>query len=855
MKKSFSVLGVLLPILLSAATVSVYGEETSKLRNSKSSLQEASSDYALIKNLYIRFLIGTDKTFAGIFGEEAKRQFLHRLRTPIKRAMEFDFSTDTDNVFRTFPEDPGYKEDVSVYSPLLQQYLLSLAYGYCVNVQGNPYFRNPEVLKCYIRCLDYLHSRGVREGMTFHSNENRMNMDGAPKPSPGVANLAHMELRMGALCQSILLMEPHFRDTHTFGSARALVRHLEMLGRTSGHVRYYKPYANPATFRYRVQSDAVQNYSDTTLVSALLEEDPQRRHGMLLEAKRVFTDSLKIIPGWADTIKPDFTGFHHRGIYGNAYTGGFIPQAAFGVYVLRDTAYAVSRQSVENLKHLILTYRLYCQKYAMPFGIRGRMPLSTDHIKTSVFTGILIYASSIGLSDETLEPVFARLWDMEEIGLRFLFVGGRGKVFRGLYPLEMLEQLDAAAPQAEPDPDGFWYKPYGGLALHRRDNWMVAVKGYSKYIWDYENGEPDENVYGQYLSHGMLTIFAQGDPVSDLASGYRFDHGWDWYRMPGTTAVHFPIRPGKPLEHRRFSSETFLGGVSCDGKNGAWGMILNQPTFADGSIIKLKARKSVFFLDDLIVLLGSGITGGDDVHSVETTLFQSFINDHDKFRIRPSMHLIDPAGNGYYIPDTSNLKVSRGKQQSYHQNGKTPSKGHYAVAWLDHGIEPRDASYEVAILVRGADTISRLAEDPEDYYRVITRTNALHRVYFPVAHMSILVFFEPIPTDHPIIVRASEPCLVMCRQVAENRIRLGVANPDLGLLDTAKPPPTFRFISQNENQYLPSRPRPVQITLRGNWHTLTPARDVTIISTGKRQSTLRFDCLHGMSVQTELVRD
>lgn len=95
----------------------------------------------------------------------------------------------------------------------------------------------------------------------------------------------------------------------------------------------------------------------------------------------------------------------------------------------------------------------------------------------------------------------------------------------------------------------------------------------------------------------------------------------------------------------------------------------------------------------------------------------------------------------------------------------------------------------------------------------------------------------------------------MCWQIADNRIRLGVANPDLGFLDADVPPPTFRFISQNENQYLPSRPRSVQIVLRGNWRTLAPARDVTIISKSKKQSTLRFNCLHGRSVQTELVRD
>ena len=278
-------------------------------------------------------------------------------------------------------------------------------------------------------------------------------------------------------------------------------------------------------------------------------------------------------------------------------------------------------------------------------------------------------------------------------------------------------------------------------------------------------------------------------------------------------------------------------------------------SFSSSLLLVIQLAIAVFFVDDLIVLLGTGIAGGDGVHSVETTLFQSFVNNHDEFRIRPSTQLIDPAGNGYYVPDTSNLKVFKGEQQSYRQNGKTPSKGHYAVAWLDYGIKPRDASYEVAILVRGADTISRLAENPESYYRVVNRTNALHQVYFPATRMSAIVFFEPVQIDHPVIVRASESCMVMCRQMPDNRIRLGVANPDLGFLDTDAPLPTFRFISQNENQYLPSRPLPVQIVLRGDWRTLAPARDVTIISTSNGQSILRFNCLHGMSVQTELVGD
>ena len=840
-------------ILLSAATSNA--EDSESMSPTAPAPDQIAEIHALIKQRYLQFLIGTDRTFTGELGAEAGRQFLKQIRKQIARAMRFDFSKKNNSPFRAFPGEPGHKEEAAVYSPLLQQYLLPLAYGYCVNAPGSPHYRNQGVLRCYLKCLEYLHGRGVRAGMTFHNNELRMNMDGAPRPAPVAANLPRMELRMGALCQSVLLMEPWFKNTETFRNARSLVRHLEILGRTSGHVRYYEPYSNPDAFRHRVQSDAIQNYCDTTLVSALLESNPERRHSMLLEASRVFTDSLKVIPGWADTIKPDFTGFHHRGIYGNAYTGGFIPQAAFGIHVLRETSYSVEPQSIENLRELILTYRLYCQKYDMPFGIRGRMPLNSHQLKTGVMTGILIFASSLGLNNPSMRPVFARLWDTDEVGLNFLFSGGRGKSLRGLYPLEMLEELIADDIQPESDPNGFWYKPYAGLALHRRDNWMAAVKGTGKYVWDYEAGKANENVYGQYLSHGMLTIFARGNPVNDIDSGYRLDHGWDWYRMPGTTSVHFPVRPSQSLQHRRFSSETFLGAVSCDGQNGAWGMILNQPTFGDGTRIDLQARKSVFFIDDLLVLLGTGITGGDGVHPVETTLFQSFLDKPDEFQILPSRSLVDPAGNGYFVPDTANLKVFKGEQRSFRHDGKTPSEGNYAAAWMNHGLKPRDASYEMAILVRGADTVERLAKRPEQYYRVVKQTDALHHVDFPGQRMSGLVFFEPAKAQHPIIAEVSEPCLVICRQLTGGQIQIGVSNPDLGLLDPDAPTPTFDFISRDMNQYSPSRPRPVLVTLTGNRNLIAPAKNVTITSQDNRKTVLRFNCLHGMSVQARLDTD
>ena len=77
---------------------------------------------------------------------------------------------------------------------------------------------------------------------------------------------------------------------------------------------------------------------------------------------------------WCQSVLLMEPYFEDTQTFRNAYTGGFIPQAAFGIHVLRDTTYAVAPQSIENLRNLILTYRLYCQKYAMPFDLRRRHP-------------------------------------------------------------------------------------------------------------------------------------------------------------------------------------------------------------------------------------------------------------------------------------------------------------------------------------------------------------------------------------------------------------------------------------------------------------------------------------------------
>jgi len=525
---------------------------------------QINAEHKRIKQRYIQYLIGTKTTFKGRFGTVAAAGFFKQIERTLAQAAAFDFTKDAGKTFFLFENEPGLKKESAVYSVILQRYLLALAYGYTVDAPDSPYYKNPEVLETYLKCLTYLYGRGIREGMTFHNNNHRMHMDGAPRPENGAGNIVKMELRMGGYCQ---------------------------------------------------------------------------------------------------------------------------------------------------------------------------------------------------------------------------------------------------------------------------------------YIWNYENGQ-QQNIYGQYFSHGSLTIYSKGTPVNDIASGYHLNEGWDWYRMPGTTAVHFPIKPQKTLAHRMFSPETFLGGVSCDGENGLFGMIINQKEFGDGSQINLKAHKSVFFVDDFILMLGSGISGGDGKHAVETTLFQSFLPADSNFQ-GLEHGLADPAGNRYYIPKGNSLKTLTSIQKSYLDNGKTPSSGRYVVAWFDHGLNPQSAGYEAGIGVRGA---------TRKNYEVVRKDNLLHQVRFPDQNLTGYAFFQPFQINDSIIRKVNAPCLVMLTK-SDKALHLGLANPDLGFLPRHAKPPTFRFINESKNQYLPSQPRPVEITLNGKWVLNRPVDKVTVVSRKKNSTVLRFDCMHGMDIRIKLVKE
>ena len=131
---------------------------------------------------------------------------------------------------------------------------------------------------------------------------------------------------------------------------------------------------------------------------------------------------------------------------------------------------------------------------------------------------------------------------------------------------------------AESSPNGHWSKNFAALSVHRREDWAVTVKGFNKFVWDFEMG-PSENPNGIFQSYGqMLIANSEGSLLA-----HDVEKGWDWTRIPGATTLSLTLEETRVKKARYFSPRSFAGGVTFKGpealSNGVFGMDFYQPDY------------------------------------------------------------------------------------------------------------------------------------------------------------------------------------------------------------------------------------------------------------------------------------
>ena len=416
---------------------------------------------------------------------------------------------------------------------------------------------------------------------------------------------------------------------------------------------------------------------------------------------------------------------------------------------------------------------------------------------------------------------------------------------------------------AELSPEGHWTKNFAAFSIHRRKDWVVTVKGFNKYVWDYE-GTPSENPNGIFASHGSMLIANSEEALK----AHDVNAGWDWTKIPGTTTMSLTASERKLKTERNYSPQSSAGGVTFQGpetfSNGMFAMDFHQPdydflnkhAFAN---IKLYFKKSVFFYQNLLVCLGSNIRMiNGPGKKVQTTIFQDklergsstfFIevdgdvkNKSTPFSAmtpyqsgaKPYTILVDTKGNSYYIPSSSapHLKVHVQNQISENQSGKT-SSGEYATAWLEHSSVA--GSYEYAIYVKtptyphNAETAWTLQENKKQLYEVLKQDDEAHVVRFhsvpdrltAISPLYGYVIFQPT-TRLPWgpIKEVNKHCRIMVVE-SETELYISISYPDLDF-NTSTELRTLGNVGALELFHMESTENEIQVTLAADVNETFP---------------------------------
>lgn len=568
----------------------------------------------------------------------------------------------------------------------------------------------------------------------------------------------------------------------------------------------------------------------------------------LLAALTRFTErSLSTSPGIEGGLKPDGTIFHHMGPYPDYGRDALVGMAPV-VALLHGTAFALGAPARAALRRALLTQRLHANTTQWPIALTGRHPDGGQGLSLNPFTALA--ATPMPGEDGAFDP---------EVGAAFL---------RLLPPNPSAAQRSLAADlreagiEAEPAPNGHWALGYAACGLHRRGEWLVALRGHNRYLWSSEIYASD-NLYGRYLAYASVEVLARADDSGQIthpANGYVHP-GWDWNRIPGATTKHLPWELLKgdlsdTIEIMPLTRSAFGGAGSFQGEHGVFGMhLIEHPRFDPTHTAKV----SRFSFDDVIVCLGSDIANDDPQHSTETTLFQVAVptadGTDDATQLTQPTGVVDPLGNGFHLPAGQRLRRISAVQTAPDEKDTTTASVPYATALIDHGTAPRGAGYEYALLVgageqRTADFTARMSTDDAPY-SVVRKDAAAHVVHHRDTGITGAVVFADLTDLDAAITAVDAPCLLMWRS-DEQTLALSVTDPDLHLYEGDDPDQFAAdgsYVGANTSYSRPwrrntSAPSQITLTVPGRWSCA--AEGVTARAAGDT-TTITVTCRDGAS--------
>lgn len=575
------------------------------------------------------------------------------------------------------------------------------------------------------------------------------------------------------------------------------------------------------------------------------------------------TIAMGAAPGLADAFKADGSTFHHSGFVTMGYGVGSLTGAARVCHILNHTLFAPTGEGYETFKRCLAVHREYLNHTYIGQNVaQVRLNLSGACHPEHIYELLAAQDDVDG----------NRCYDKDVAELYLAVTDAYGQ------ETELSRELRTAGFKSAPR-ELHRTLSYAALALHRYKDALLTVKGHSRYAFPFECWGVHYATMTGVKGFGHLELTYPEIEGEKRANNTFDEAGWDWNKYPGTTTVDMPwdtmetipYKVGDEGAAQLFSDQAFCGGLNLD-KNGIFAGIFHGH---DEMLLEsFYANKSWFFMDDLVVCVGSGIKDVIREYPTVTTVLQqtmastneplimngkvetAFPFENSSIVGNSSTWLLDNRKTGYILSPGTNLKVSRCTQKTPNKNNTEMLSGDYVKAWIDHGSAPEHAGYEYAVVVKTtAEQMKQLAQHPT--YRVLCRDAQKHIVSFPGQHAVGYTFFNRQNSVEQGPVKAVDtPCILMT-QLNGRTMTVSAVDPDLHIYDGASDDTLFdgsRKMIGNYSKvwyYRESTPSRVRVIIEGPWK-LTSPHDKVKASPYDNDTLIEFTTKDGLCVDFEL---
>ncbi|MBT3382244.1 MAG: polysaccharide lyase 8 family protein [Prolixibacteraceae bacterium] len=471
--------------------------------------------------------------------------------------------------------------------------------------------------------------------------------------------------------------------------------------------------------------------SSNVLLTSLLTKDIE----MVRNASKSIHEELVVSLG--EGVQPDWSYHQHGpqlqfGNYGLAYAGDMINW----ISILRKTPFHFDEEKVSILRNYLLKGQQWVTwKNLMDISACGRQ-LFIDSPETK----------ASGLSNsikkmETVDPDFEA------------------------------EYLSASLYENLAGNKHFWRSDF---QVQRTRTYYFSVKMCSERVIGAESCN-SENLQGYYMGDGATFFYQTGDEYRNI---FPF---WDWKKIPGTTTQQDDeILPVLTASGYRIEND-FVGGVS-DGENG----IAIMAYYRKG----LKANKSWFMFNNLVVCMGAGINSQTGL-PVTTSVNQNYLNGEviykfdtkeivageNQFIKNPNWILHD--NTGYFLPEGGKVNLeTKTVDGSWSSVAiRYPDKIEKAKLfklWFEHGNNPTNEKYNYILVPNATKPI--LNEMEKNLPFKIINEKDKQEVSSSDGAINGIVFYRPGKSGILGGIEVDKPCLVMLKK-KDNDLLVSIADP------------------------------------------------------------------------------